>query len=254
MLVSRIKKRLSKFITPIKICSVCKASNASYLALPNFYKEQSENYGYKHFGRGETISLDSYSCSICNASDRERLYAEWIDSAILSKKIKGSLIHFAPESSLSKYLREMNYFEYETADMMMEGVDHNIDITDMPFENESYDFFICSHVLEHVDDDRKAIAELYRVLKFGGKGILMAPICQDIDDTHEDSSITTPEGRWANFGQDDHVRLYSKNDYIERIEDKGFIVDQFDIKHFGKKKFQELGLSATSNLYVVSKL
>lgn len=49
---------------------------------------------------------------------------------------------------------------------MMPGVDYNIDITDMNvFEDECFNIFICSHVLEHVPDDRKAISELYRLAR-----------------------------------------------------------------------------------------
>ena len=75
----------------------------------------------------------------------------------------------------------MNWECYHTADLMMNGCDFKVDMMYMPFEDENYDFFICSHVLEHVESDDKAISELYRITKKGGCGILMAPIIVDLE-------------------------------------------------------------------------
>lgn len=168
-------------------CSVCGQSNITFLPLPSFYREEAAKYGYKRFGKGETIALDTYSCSACGASDRERLYALWIDRQIQGGIFrKGTkLLHFAPEAALSKKLRELNLFEYKTADYGMEGVDYKVDIMNIPLANESVEFFICSHVLEHVESDDKAIQELYRITKTGGCGILMAPISVGLDHTLE---------------------------------------------------------------------
>lgn len=133
------------------------------------------------------------------------------------------MIHFAPEPALSKHIRQKRYFaSCETADMEMPGVDHRVDLQALPFEDDSRDFFICSHVPEHVADDRKAIRELYRITRPGGGGLLMAPICPDIGKTQEDPSITSESERWRLFGQNDHVRLYSHDDYVARIEESGF--------------------------------
>ena len=74
----------------------------------------------------------------------------------------------------------------------MENVDDKVDITDMTiYPDNHFDFFICSHMLEHVFDDRKALRELYRILKWGGQGILVVPIVLSIDEIDEDPSVTT---------------------------------------------------------------
>lgn len=97
-----------------------------------------------------------------------------------------------------------------------------MDITDIRYPDESFDIIICSHVLEHVPDDVKAMSEFHRVLKKNGWAILLVPIAA-MDKTYEDFSIVTEAGRLKAFGQSDHVRKYGK-DYIDRLRSAGFNV------------------------------
>jgi len=236
-------------------CPVCEQSNITFLSLSDFYQKEAVKYGYKHFGKGEMIAVDTYSCSNCGASDRERMYAWWIKKQIESSNLKkgAKLIHFAPEASLSKMIRDLNYFDYKTTDLDMEDVDYHENIMSMSFADNSFDFFICSHVLEHVEIDNKAIQELYRITKTGGCGILVAPVCLDIEETIEDPAMTTKAERWHHFGQGDHVRLYAHDDYVDKIKANGFEVDQLGLKDFSKETFMRLGLTDTSILYIVKK-
>jgi len=239
------------------ICPVCDRRGVNFLPLSNHFRDQAIKYGYKYFGTGETLALDTYFCSQCNASDRERFYAYWINKQIQADFFqKGArLLHFAPEASLSKKLRELTLFNYQTADYMMEGVDYKVDITKMPeIDSEMFDFFICSHVLEHVDSDDKAIQELYRITKTGGCGILMAPISTSLVNTLEDPTKTSEADRWKHFGQNDHLRLYAHRDYVKKIKLHGFIVDELGVNYFGKEIFNQLGLKETSILYIVRKI
>ena len=96
-----------------------------------------------------------------------------------------------------------------------------MDITDIQYPDESFDVIYCSHVLEHVVDDRKAMSEFRRVLKSDGWAILLVPIT--VETTYEDPSIVDPAERLKHFGQDDHVRRYGK-DYVERLRAAGFKV------------------------------
>jgi len=93
------------------LCPVCGQQGISFLPLPDYYRENAQRHGYVHFGKGEMTSLDTYMCSSCGASDRERLYALWIDQQINATNIlRGiKLIHFAPEPALSKKLRALNF-------------------------------------------------------------------------------------------------------------------------------------------------
>ena len=136
----------------------------------------------------------------------------------------------------------------------MDGVDDVVDITQMEiYRDNTFNFFICSHILEHIDNDRKAMSELYRVLKRGGKGIAMAPIVLSLQEDYENPEITTPEGRWKHFGQDDHVRMYSKFGFIDKLQSTGFLVNQLDINFFGSETFDKHGVHHRSVLYIVEK-
>jgi ubiquinone/menaquinone biosynthesis C-methylase UbiE len=136
----------------------------------------------------------------------------------------------------------------------MDGIDDRVDVTDMcTYADNQFDFFICSHVLEHVMDDRKALGELYRVLKPMGQGILMVPIVLGIEEIDEDPSITDDAERWRRFGQHDHVRLYSKHGFIDRVSEAGFRIHQHGWEYFGKEVFTRNGVASQSILYVVEK-
>lgn len=236
-------------------CPVCGIKPSSFAPLPKFYLENARLHGFAYLDNAETLSLDAYSCTNCGASDRERFYALWIDQQTKNKSIPRNthVIHFSPEAALSKKLKGIGFFVYKTADLSMDGVDYQVDMLDMPFDDESFDFFICSHVLEHVNNDDQAIEELYRITKRGGRGILMAPVIMGIDKTVEDSKVKDAAGRWRLYGQDDHVRLYAHDDYINKICSHGFHIEQFGENHFGEEAFRSLGLKRTSILYVVSK-
>lgn len=237
-------------------CPVCDAENAGFCPLPEFYEQESMKYGFIHFSSGEMTALDTYLCSHCGASDRERLYACWLGEAFQKGWLarENAMLHFAPESALAASIRKKDYFSsYHTVDMSMEGVDYHADLQSLPFDDEICDFFICSHVLEHVDDDRAAIKELYRITRKGGCGLLMVPVCTAISQTIEDPSITDEGERWRLFGQNDHVRLYSRHDYVKRVAEGGFQVRQLGQDYFGSRMFKQLGLKPTSILYVASK-
>lgn len=85
----------------------------------------------------------------------------------------------------------------------------------------SYLVVICCHVIEHVDDDEKAMRELYRVLRRGGYGVLQVPIALDLEKTLEDKTLKTDKERKIAHGQVDHVRLYGL-DYFEKLQKAGF--------------------------------
>ncbi len=95
---------------------------------------------------------------------------------------------------------------------------------DMPFEDQSFDLLIASHVLEHVGDDRAALREIHRVLKTGGQAILQTPYCRMLTHTWEDPGITTAAARVQAYGQDDHVRLFGR-DIFDRFASAGLAAD-----------------------------
>lgn len=198
----------------------------------------------------ETLNYKEYSCPNCGASDRERLYKLYLDQFPFSKG--GALIDFAPAPALQSYLKSFDV-QYRSADLFMEGVDDKVDITDMKiYEDESIDFFVCSHLLEHVDD-KKALSELWRILRYGGKGILMTPIIKSESAFDEDLKLDDIEERWRRFAQDDHVRLYSKSEFLKRVRDAKFRIREYTAKDFGFFTLIFHGISLKSVLYIVEK-
>jgi len=136
----------------------------------------------------------------------------------------------------------------------MHGVDDCIDIMDMAiYAEDSFDALICSHVLEHVRDDIRAMAELYRVLKPGGWGIIMVPIEVGLEGVYEDPTKVTEAERWKHFGQGDHLRIYSREGFLARLESVGFKVLALGAGYFGQRRFHRCGISATSILYISEK-
>ncbi|HCE55340.1 MAG TPA: SAM-dependent methyltransferase [Lutibacter sp.] len=138
-----------------------------------------------------------------------------------SKKV----LHIAPEQCFLKRFKNLKNLDYLTADLYSPIADVKADICDLPFEENIFDIVFCNHVLEHIEDDQKAMSELYRVLKPGGMGIFQIPQDLSREKTYEDFSITNPEDRAKHFGQYDHVRVYGK-DYFNRLRAVGFLVEE----------------------------
>ncbi|WP_274704456.1 class I SAM-dependent methyltransferase [Salinimicrobium profundisediminis] len=138
------------------------------------------------------------------------------------------VLHFAPEQAFYKRFRKLNNLDYTTTDLNSPLADVKADICDLPFEDNSFDFILCNHVLEHIPDDTKAMQEIYRILTPGGTAILQIPQDLNREKTFEDDSITDPAERANIFGQYDHVRVYGR-DYFDKLREVGFRVEEVDL-------------------------
>jgi SAM-dependent methyltransferase len=165
-------------------------------------------------------------CSVCYSTDRERLLYLYLSKItnLFSDEVK--LLHVAPEVGLTAVLKKYSNIDYLTADLNSNTVMVKMDITDINYPDNTFDVVICNHVLEHIIDDRKAMRELYRVLKPGGWAILQVPMSLSLSETYEDFSVTTRPEREEIFGQSDHVRIYAK-DYCDRLQESGFKIKTF---------------------------
>lgn len=133
-----------------------------------------------------------------------------------------SLLHAAPEPMLKKRFRRLNHLEYLSIDLESPLADEKMDMTQLDLDDQSFDCSYCSHVLEHIPDDRAAMSELYRILRPGGWGLLVVPI--NHERTYENPAIVDPADRLEHFGQADHVRRYG-HDFADRLRSVGFLVD-----------------------------
>ena len=149
------------------------------------------------------------------------LYLQSIDFFTHPKKV----LHVAPEQCFYKRFKQQKNLDYLTTDLYSPLADVKADICNLPFEDNVYDIVFCNHVLEHIEDDTKAMQELYRVLKPGGMGIFQIPQDLNRETTYEDFTITSPEQRKKHFGQYDHVRIYGK-DYFAKLRKVGFQVEE----------------------------
>ena len=147
------------------------------------------------------------------------------ETVLFERKVK--LLHFAPEQAFYTRFKKLNNIQYDSIDINSPLAKIKADICDLPIKDNTYDFILCNHVLEHVLDDNKAMSELYRVLKKGGTGIFQVPIDMNRKKTFQDDSITDKLERNKIFGQYDHVRVYGK-DYFNKLKNTGFKVKQID--------------------------
>ena len=243
-------------------CSVCQRAVVNFRPLSKSYFKCFRKYGYK-LGNPETCNVDQYACPRCDSSDRDRLYAIYLSQFLVRQaktnlKTAFSILDFAPNPVLSCLIKskfsDRPGFCYRTADIRRDGVDDQVDIMNMEiYRTAQFAFFICSHILEHVEDDRQALRELFRITKDGGGGILMVPIDLSFSGIDEDPACTDEAIRWGRFGQGDHVRKYSKQGFIDRVSEAGFIVHQFGCEVLGTEQFIKNGITQQSILYVVEK-
>jgi SAM-dependent methyltransferase len=241
-------------------CNVCGQRVGHFLPLAATHPETVESMQKHGFSfKLETCNHRDYSCPFCGATDRDRLYSLYLDELLAKNYGAGGIgiVDFAPVRCLSDCIRSKlrnHAGNYRTADLFMSNVDDKVDLMDMRiYRDGQFDFFICSHILEHVADDQKALRELFRITKPGGSGIVMVPVALDVDEVDEDPSVTDEAEAWRRFGQNDHVRLYSKKGFLERIRQAGFDVAELGMAHFGVEKLVQLAILRDSVLYIVTR-
>jgi SAM-dependent methyltransferase len=166
-------------------------------------------------------------CPGCGSLMRHRALLLLLRDRLDLQDRGGRVLHVGPARAVADWLESQDRLDHISVDLDSPIANVHADATDLPFEGESFDFVVCVHVLEHIPDDRKALAELFRVLRPGGQAILQVPP-SDLEATREDFDVVTdPQERERVFGQYDHVRLCGA-DYPERIEEAGFEVERVD--------------------------
>ena len=163
-------------------------------------------------------------CPVCLSYGRHRFLAMILEDEISYNVATrgGSFLHFSPELGLARWIKSRYpNFIYKTSDFNSTTCDFRLDLHKLNLSNNSIDYIVLSHVLEHIDNDGKALTELYRVLSPGGKLFIQVPL-SDISDTI-DEKLNSEKERFERYGKSDHVRLYGAGIYA-RLSSHGFDV------------------------------
>ncbi|MFC2125377.1 class I SAM-dependent methyltransferase [Bacteroidota bacterium] len=193
-------------------------------------------------------------CPNCLSLERHRLMWLYLKEKtdFLTKKLK--VLHIAPELCFINRFEAMGNLDYVTADLESPLAKVKMDIHDIPFDQNTFNVVFCNHVMEHVNDDIKAMSEIYRVLKPSGWAIIQIPFIGTVPDTtFEDPSITNPKQREKVYGQSDHVRLYGW-DYPDRLRKAGFMVKEDNyVKELSAEIVQRHALPQNEVIYFCHK-
>lgn len=183
-------------------------------------------------------------CPICGSTERERVQVLLLRRRILPILVRQRglrILHIAPEAGVERVLRALPDARYVSADLARRST-LKLDLTALPVLDASIDFIFISHVLEHIEDDRRAIQEMYRILRPGGAAFIEVPVHRAT--TYEDFTITSPAGRREAFGQDDHVRICGL-DYGDRLTRAGFHIEPLWVtREFTAREIGRMRLSS----------
>ncbi|WBO20861.1 class I SAM-dependent methyltransferase [Sphingomonas abietis] len=200
--------------------------------------------GYQgHFwAKGRQPMVFDGECPRCGSVGRHRQHEllvgrhpDWIDGA--------QVLHFAPEACFDqRYRQRINATggRYVRAAYAPRKGEMQVDMQAIPFPAHSFDTVIHHNVLEHVVDDHKALAEIARVLKPGGRTIFTVPLVDAWAHTYEDPSIVTKAKRDLHFNKDDHLRLYGR-DFLDRLTRAGldheiYVAEEPEVSRYGLER------------------
>jgi len=210
---------------------------------------------YKIIGAG----VRNAGCSICGSSDRDRLVFLYLRDVLklFERKDRPKILHIAPEKSISTKFKDLKNIDYIMGDNFAEGYLYNenvkkMDLCDLPFRDSYFDLIICNHVLEHIHADKKAMKEIYRVLNLNGISILQVPVSRVIKNTIEDNEVLDQTKRLEYYGQSDHVRIYEEKEYLERLKNCGFSIEEVKLT-LTDKDYIRYGLNKEEKLYIGTK-
>ena len=198
-------------------------------------------------------------CPICHACDRVRMMMLYLEQRTMVGQQRMRILHVAPDYGLYLWLKRQPAIDYICTDIDAKRYRHmaelqTADLTKLPFDTDDFDLVICSHVLEHVPDDAAAFSEIERVLKPGGQALLLTPYAMDGKPTDEEPTINDTAEMERRFGQADHVRLYSRDDFLKRMQAAGLGTTLFEPFVEMPERAEELSLNPLEALPVGEKV
>ena len=220
-----LKKQIKKWVASLcglNYCPFCKC----------FVK-------FRPFGKDQRPQAE---CPFCGSLERHRFLLAVYRQMVLNSEKPLRLLHTAPETMFAKLFQKDGQIKYTPIDLFPEMFPEvsclKADVTGLPFEDGTFDVIISNHVLEHIQEERKCLAEFQRVLAPEGRAFLTFPVDWNLPETLEDPAIQTPEDRLKYYGQADHVRLYGQDVekrlgeffHVQKISQDGFV--QFGNQHW----------------------
>ncbi len=186
-------------------------------------------------------------CPGCGSFERQRLIWLFFKNKTNIFKENLRILHFGPHYYIFKKLKKLSNLNYTSADLYSPFVDYKMDIRKIRFKENYFDVIICIHVFQFIQEDVKAMNELFRVLKPGGWAIIQTELDSKREKTFENPLITSPEQRKKFFGLESHIRIYGR-DYKERLEKGGFKVEPNDyLKNFNESQKKIMGINLFYN-------
>jgi predicted SAM-dependent methyltransferase len=211
------------------------------------------NGKFRKFMPYGTITRANAMCPRCYSLERHRLLMLYLKNKTNIFRENLRVLHFAPEDAFQNVFKTCPNIDYVSADLFEQNAMLKMDITSNAFKNEVFDVILCSHVLELVEDDKRAISEMFRVLKKGGWAVIQSPVDNSRERTYEDRSIRTPKEREKHFDEWNHVRIYGL-DYKQRLEDVGFTVTFIDyLKELDEDVRKTCALSGSGEIKLCTK-
>jgi len=187
-------------------------------------------------------------CPSCESVERHRLLALALEADKSILKPGDDVVHFAPEPWLRPHLESFGLGSYRTADIRPGRADTVLNLEQIDLPDNSVDVTYASHVLEHVDD-KKALPELFRVLKPGGRFVCMVPLVEGWVETFDDPSIDSRADRKRHYVGKTHIRYYGA-DLRDTLKSHGFEVDEFTARG---KDVADYSLLAGEKVFIARK-
>jgi len=206
------------------------------------------NWHFRSFMSYGTKLRSNVLCHRCLSLERHRLLWLYLKNKTNFFKDSLKVLDIAPMPFLNKQFKKTANIDYFSADLSSPLAMLKMDIQNIPFYDGQFDCILCYHVLEHIPDDRKAMKELFRILKPGGWAIIQSAISNELEHTFEDARIVSPNQREKAFGEKNHLRICGRN-YKSRLEEAGFLVkvddfvkqiDTFFVKSYALDKEEEI--------------
>ncbi len=248
--IRNIPRKYLQLISPIALKTLALFYRGNEVECPIC---RSQYKKFLPYGRGAS-ARNNVLCPHCQSLERHRLIWLYLQEKTDFFTAPHKMLHIAPESCFIDRFEKMQQLDYITADLESPLAKVKMDIHEIPFDDHTFDVAMCNHVMEHVNDDIKAMSEIHRVLKPGGWAIIQVPMMKPgLKVTYEDQSITEPQARYEAFGQEDHVRMYGE-DYGLRLMQGGFQVkeDEF-VKQLDPKLVKRYALPGNEIIYFCEK-